>query len=210
MVTLFNPLLTLEYPQCHKGKICYLAPGRNCIGYDIHDTENLNSSDFLWIQQQHLKISIIKRKVTYDEAIQSCKRMCAKLWLPKSEEFDDTYNIFSQTCYEHNIEKVFIGASGIKLHDSYYFKYLDDPSTVVYSNQSKFMDMYLDGAMNLFDIGEYPLTIQTTGNRFNYWSASDSEMENYYACTDDRALSNDDIAPIEMGIYNCYLCFLKQ
>ena len=203
MVTFFNPILTLEAPECdHKGNICYKAPGRNCDGFKIQDNGNLDSIEVLFVEHNNLKIAIVKKELSFAEAILACNKMCGKLWAPQSNEFEDTYYGFSQTCNDHDIEKVFIGAVSVKAEDQYYYKYLDDPSTTMYFNESKFTDTFLNTAMYFSDVGEYPLTIQTTEGKpyFNYWTSSNYQMKNYYACQSDITLRDESTIPTEKGM----------
>ena len=102
MLISVNLVSTLDYPQCDDtGNICHLASGRNCNGYQV--LRSMESVNLLWIQQNQKQIAIAKEEVTFSEAVESCKSLCGKLYEP--DDVSQTYKGFSQTCYDHNIDK---------------------------------------------------------------------------------------------------------
>ena len=173
---------TLDYPQCDdSGNICHLASGRDCKGYQ--DLQNVDSLDWLWIKQNQKQIAIAKKEVTFDQAVEICKSLCGKLYEP--DDVSETYQGFSQTCYDHDIEKVLIGVMAHKNDTDTFFYYLSDENTIFGIDDSKFIDDTFHLSTALFSNGDYPLVILTGSVRYNKWDISNIDTKYYFACEMD-------------------------
>ena len=202
IVVFLNPISNYEIPKCEdNGKLCYTAEGRNCLGYKILDDSQFDASELFFVNQNQKKIAIIKIKLTFDAAVSYCKKMCGTLWAPTTDEFDSSYNEFSQTCYEKGIGDVFIGALAVKTQDKYFFKYVEDPNSVIYSNQSEFIDRFLDAELTWrTNVGKYPLVMKTdAGISYNKWRMSNYTLENFFACQETEQEQDVQKAPNEQG-----------
>ena len=137
MIISVNFVSSLDYPQCDaSGNICHLASGRDCNGYKLLD--EIDSLNLLWIEQNQKQIAIAKKEVTFDKAVESCNNLCGKLYEP--DDVSQTYQGFSQTCYDHDLDKVFIGVMAHVNETDVYYYYLSDESTVFGMDDSKFID----------------------------------------------------------------------